>query len=720
MRVLVATTLYPNEVSPNHGIFVENRFRAVLAAQDIEVKVVAPAPWFPLDSKIFGSWAKYAKIPSQEQRYGIDIRHPKYLVIPKLGMTAAVHALEHALFKQAQKLIECGWDFDLIDAHYFYPDGVAAARVAEKLGKPIVITARGSDINLIPQYHWQRMMVLEAAQKSTANITVCQALKDEMIRIGAQPDKITVLRNGVNLTQFRPLDRTAIRRKLGVEGLVLLSAGLLIERKGHDLVIAALEKIPHATLLIAGDGPAKNSLIEKAKEHNVLDRTRFLGHVPHEDITKIYNAADVLVLASSREGWPNVLLESMACGTPVVASPVWGAGEIVTAPVAGILSQGRNVEAITSAILKLAEVPPARDDTRAFAEKFSWDDTAKGVLDQFEQAITQGPYRPLTQNWYVEKAVDIQDNTPRLLVTVDTEEIFNWDDTTYSDWSCADPQDIDRFQKICNRHHVKPLYFITWPLMEDPATAEYFKDLHHAGKADLGIHLHQWVTPPKTDINTPYTSYQCNLTPQLHEKKLKNLIAKFQEVFGFAPIAHRAGRYGVASPIHEALINNDIYFDFSPSAQFDLSRDGGPDFSGVTSHSWIREDLGKGPLLCMPVSGKRFYRKTGIFLKQPLSRYGSFHPTTTALKNSTTSVRLTPEGFDVSMMQKTSASLTKDKIFLQSFSLHSTSLTLGATPYSQYRSDIELLLSRTDRFFEWFKKEKKGKIITLNDLTSFL
>src|SRR5690625_2188722 len=147
--------------------------------------------------------------------------------------------------------------------------------------------------------------------------------------------RVTTLRNGVDLHRVRPLDRTSLRKKLGFEGALLLSVGHLTALKGHDLVIQALQSLPGVTLVVIGDGPLKTSLLRLDERIGVAGRVRFCGGMSQDSLVGYYNAADILVLASSREGMPNVVLESLACGTPVVATDVGGIPEVVVAPAAG-------------------------------------------------------------------------------------------------------------------------------------------------------------------------------------------------------------------------------------------------------------------------------------------------------------------------------------------------------------------------------------------------
>lgn len=391
MKILVFSTLFPNAESPHHGVFVETRLRNLLAGSGIKAHVVAPVPWFPFSSPRFGRYAAHACAPDKEVRHGIAVDHPRYPVIPKIGMLLAPRLLYLSARRRIDALIRGGLAFDLIDAHYAYPDGVAAALLGRHYGKPVVITARGTDISLIPQNKAARRQILWAANQSAAMISVCQALKDEMVAIGIPESHVTVLRNGVDLDSFHPADRGAARARLDLSGPVLASVGHLIERKAHDLVIGAMPDLPEATLLIVGEGPEEGALRRQADDLGVAARVRFLGRRAPSEMPEIYGAADVLVLASSREGWANVLLEAMACGTPVVASDVWGTPEVVTAREAGLLMGERTAKGVAEATRALLADPPDRAATRKYAEAFSWDATTQGQVALFGRVIAKAP-----------------------------------------------------------------------------------------------------------------------------------------------------------------------------------------------------------------------------------------------------------------------------------------------------------------------------------------
>jgi len=389
LTLLTFSTLYPNDQQPNHGIFVENRLRHLVASGEVLARVVAPVPWFPSGARLFGNWAAYARTAQRETRHGLEVYHPRYPVIPKVGMAVAPWLLYRAALPLLRRLCAAHGRPAAIDAHYVYPDGVAATWLGRRLGLPVVITARGTDVNLIPRHAIPRRLIQRAIRDAAALIAVSAALKQALVGLGAPPDKVTVLRNGVETTLFRPPDdRPAARAALGLTGPTLISVGLLIERKGHHRVIEAMPALPGYTLLIVGAGPERGRLAAMIERLGLADRVRLLGSRPHVELPALYGAADALVLASSREGWANVLLEAMACGTPVIASNIWGNPEVVRSRAAGLITESNTAQAIVAAVRRLFADPPDRAATRAYAEQFGWDETTAGQLELFRRLVS--------------------------------------------------------------------------------------------------------------------------------------------------------------------------------------------------------------------------------------------------------------------------------------------------------------------------------------------
>jgi teichuronic acid biosynthesis glycosyltransferase TuaC len=383
VNILTLSTLYPNNVQKRHGIFVETRLRHLKSHSAVNSVVVAPVPWVPYGLLALGEKGKLADVNRFENRFDINIHHPRYLVIPKIGMILTPFFLAFSSFLAIQKVMRDGYQFDVIDAHYFYPDGIAAVMVARLLKKPVVITARGTDLNLIPQFAIPRKMIQWAIKKSDHMITVCEALRQVALELGAPEDKVTTLRNGVDLELFTPPDdRSRLREKLGINGKTLISVGHLIERKGHHIIIEALQDVPDVNLLIAGDGEEESNLKRLCTNLGLQNRVRFLGALSQTQLREYYGAADALVLASSREGWANVLLESMACGSPVIATRVWGTPELVTSSDVGLLFD-RDVESLREAVTQFYKKEYNRKTVRDYAEQFDWFPISEGQLKIF-------------------------------------------------------------------------------------------------------------------------------------------------------------------------------------------------------------------------------------------------------------------------------------------------------------------------------------------------
>jgi glycosyltransferase involved in cell wall biosynthesis len=390
LRILSFSTLFPNEVQPGHGVFLEHRLAALAAQPGVELRVLAPVPYFPLQHGRFGRYAHYARVPRGGRRNGLDVLHPRYPAIPKLGMTVAPLAMALALLPRLQALRAGGEDFDVIDAYYLYPDGVAATLLGRLLGKPVVLTAFGSDVSQIPSHRLPRAAILWALRQAEGSTAVCAALREELLRLGGEAAGMRVVLHGVDLTLFQPpQDRDALRRELGFARPTLVSAGHLIPRKGHDIAIRAMPDLPGHELIVVGQGPEDAALRALARSLGMQDRVRFTGQVAQPRLAEIFGAADIVLNCSDREGIANVLMEAMACGTPVAATPVWGSPEVITAPEAGLLLRDRSPGAIAEGVRQLAAAPPDRAATRRHAARFTWDDTAQQHLGVLRQAVAR-------------------------------------------------------------------------------------------------------------------------------------------------------------------------------------------------------------------------------------------------------------------------------------------------------------------------------------------
>ena len=357
------------------------------------VKVVAPVPYFP-PVKITPRW-HFSQIPRCESIEGITVYHPRYFMTPKVGMSFYGLTMFLSVLRTVAK-IQQDFSFDLIDAHYVYPDGFAAVLLGQFFKRPVVVSARGSDINQFSTFPPIRRLLQYTLRRSNKIIAVCRALKDAMMQLGIQEEKISVIPNGVDPHKFHPFPKEEARRKLSLpqNKRIILSVGGLIPRKGVDLLIKALKILFEESherdllLVIVGDGPSHSNLRALAASLKLENSVHFAGVVAHHTLYHWYNAADLFCLASSREGWANVLLESLACGTPVVATDVWGTPEIVCSDQIGFLTK-RDEREIA---MTLARAFHQQWDTQAiirYAREHTWSQVAYSVLNVFESAFSK-------------------------------------------------------------------------------------------------------------------------------------------------------------------------------------------------------------------------------------------------------------------------------------------------------------------------------------------
>jgi len=399
MRILTFTSLFPNAVQPWHGIFVYQRVVHLARRPGNSVTVVAPVPYAPSWSP--GShWREMSRIPRREQFGGLEVFHPRYFLVPKISML--VHGL--AMYLGSESLVRelhAKTKFDCIDAHYVYPDGFAAALLGRSLGIPVIVSARGTDISLFPTFRTIRPMIRWTLQNSAGSVGVSNALKDLMLELGAPADRAAAIGNGVDIEHFQPMARGDARRKLGIpeDSEIAVAVGNLVPVKGHQFLIPALAQLvarhPKIRLYIVGEGESRAALEAMARRVGVQDRVFFVGRKPNEELKYWYSAADVSCLASSREGWANVLLESLACGTPVVATRVWGTPEIISSPELGVLVD-QTAESIAGGLQLAMQKQWDREYLARYAASRTWDVVAEEV-ENFLSARIRVEGRPVSQ-----------------------------------------------------------------------------------------------------------------------------------------------------------------------------------------------------------------------------------------------------------------------------------------------------------------------------------
>lgn len=370
LRVLTLSTLFPDATRPNFGVFVERQTIELTRQPDTQVRVIAPIglPPFPLDR--LARYRAFRSVPPREDWKGLAVERPRFIAMPGMDGRLHPHLLKHAL-QPVMRRLRSSFPFDVIDASFFFPDGLVAVDLGREFGVPVSIKARGADIHYWGQRPATARFVREAGQRADGLLAVSEAMRHDMSALGIAAERIRVHHTGVDQGRFTPDARTAGKG----EAAQIVSVGALIPRKGHDILIEAVALLPGIRLAIAGDGPDRARLAGLIDRLNINDRVELLGPVPHDALPALLANADVMALASGSEGLANAWVEALACGTPIVISDAGGAREVIDRPEAGRIA-ARTPEGFADAIRAVLAAAPARTDVRETAARFSWERNA--------------------------------------------------------------------------------------------------------------------------------------------------------------------------------------------------------------------------------------------------------------------------------------------------------------------------------------------------------
>jgi glycosyltransferase involved in cell wall biosynthesis len=381
MRVVVSTGIFPNRSDSTRGVYVYQQL-AALARRD-EVCVVAPVPYIPpwLRSR---RYRPFAGVPRRDRLSGVDVHYPRYVVIPRVlrflhgffvyactlpAHTRAVHAARpHVLL-----------------SYFAYPYGFAAVLTARTFGLPVVVSCRGSDINHLAKSFARRRLIAWSLRRCRAVLAVSRALADEIEALGVERARIRVVPNGIDESRFRAEDRGHARRALGLDPAVplVVCVSRLSHEKGIDLLLEAFAQggFRDARLVVVGDGPEAPALAARRDRLGLAARVEFAGRRPHDEVPRWMSAADVVVLASRSEGHPNVLLEALACGRPVVAPRVGGVPDVITGGALGVLVEPGDPEALARGIEAALSRTWDENGLVGAARARTWDQVADELHD---------------------------------------------------------------------------------------------------------------------------------------------------------------------------------------------------------------------------------------------------------------------------------------------------------------------------------------------------
>jgi len=384
MRVLSLSYCFPNADSPSWGVFVMQRLAAM--ARRAELEVAAPVPVFPLWTR------RSARLPAREVLGGLTVHRPRFFYVPGLCKDLDGWFYARGLRRWLREYLAAR-PVDLLDAHFVWPDGVGVARLARREGLPYAITLRGKIYPCLERPR-QRAQCAEALRGAAAVLSVSGPMAQVARELGTEARRVHVIPNGVDTERFRPADRAAARRDLGLPADVPLAVlvGHLKPTKGHGEFVQALAALgPDAHAVIVGGEVERiryrDRLRAQVEQLGLGGRVTLAGPQPYEHIPAYLAAADVVVLASHREGCPNVVLEALAAGRPVVATRVGAVPDIVTSDRCGRIVPPRDPAAMADALRDVLSRPWSAEDVRAAAAVRSWDQVAEEVLRVFGEAL---------------------------------------------------------------------------------------------------------------------------------------------------------------------------------------------------------------------------------------------------------------------------------------------------------------------------------------------
>ncbi len=386
-KVVLVSNIFPNPAQPTKGVFTARLLKELKAFSD--VTVISPLPWFPksLAFGIFKTWSQFAMVPDEGVYGDVKVYYPKYLLMPKVSGALHPFLVFLSMLPVLRSLKRQG-ACDIINAHWVYPDGVAACMAGRLLKIPVVLTAMGCDINLYGAYRLRAPQIKWALNAAEGITTKSRDLAKKITRFGVSSDKVAFIPNGVDLSMFSASNGA----KTHATGSQALYLGRLSAEKGVDTLVDAIVMLARGgekdiRLAIVGDGELNAALQKKVKENGLEDIVTFHGPVPHAEVAGYLRKSGVLCLPSLREGTPNAALEALACGRPVVASRVGGLPDIIIEGVNGFMFEPGSAKGIAEALKTAVKKAWDSSAIAATVAHLTWHDSAEAYLREYLKAM---------------------------------------------------------------------------------------------------------------------------------------------------------------------------------------------------------------------------------------------------------------------------------------------------------------------------------------------
>jgi glycosyltransferase involved in cell wall biosynthesis len=392
MKTLVITNLFPSRREPLRGLFNLRRVRAL--AQFCPVHVIAPVPAWRRIQRL----SELLPTPSESVE-GVPATYPTSWTLPR-AMPQWHAAQVHYSIRSHIRDVRRAFPFDVVLGAFAYPDGVVASRVAADAGCPYVVLVLGSDMNDLAQRPNLRGPIRDALSNAFRVVAVSEALRQRVIELGVPQQRTLVQYNGVDGDLFRIRDQRESRRELGLEESqrLVTFVGNLVYEKGPDVLVEARGRLRSAgsfdlRIAFIGEGSQKRELISKCTALGIGDQITFVGRQSPDDVALWLSASDVLCLPSRREGCPNVVLESLAAGRPVVAARVGGVPELLNAK-NGLMVAPDNPAELAEALSRALQRTWNAYELRASVPALTWEDVGRTLHNVLTQAVSGASARP--------------------------------------------------------------------------------------------------------------------------------------------------------------------------------------------------------------------------------------------------------------------------------------------------------------------------------------
>lgn len=402
MNLLVISSRFPNRIQKQFGIYVYELLKELSHYNNIQVLCpVSLTP--PIDLlketiqtpySIINYYKTLNQIPKFDNYKGIPVRYIKHFYLPKKIAQFTEGFILYAKLLPIVYNMRSHFKFDIIHGHFAFPEGLAAYLLGKTFGVPSVIHCHGSEITTdLGKNYIQTKLTVYALTHADFKFAVSNDIRNKILEYTDLNGSLKVVTNGVNINKFYPKGKNSARKHLGLplNQRIILFVGNLFNVKGVNYLIDAMEEIKlqeqEIRLYIIGDGILKEALIRKVRKLNLENIIFFSGSISHNKVPIWMSAADLFILPSLSEGWPSVLPESFACGTPVVASRIGGIPEMINSDNYGYLTNPRDSHDIAQKIIKALNKSWDRDALIQRAKECSWEKIAKNIQNVYENLI---------------------------------------------------------------------------------------------------------------------------------------------------------------------------------------------------------------------------------------------------------------------------------------------------------------------------------------------